>query len=187
MCVQVVLILAQVTGTPALFLFCFCTVRVTPKMTESVNDLLKKLTDAQEATQRQLTELQQQVTSSQATSTKLVVQKIEEERGYTFRKKGHEKQWRFNKAVDSHMDNALDELKIPRSSDEKTAKIMDNVQEELEKGREEIADRQKRLKWRIDPNTVGGWWKHMNATNLRTTPRMKSAWRRPRRKLRRVP
>ena len=135
------------TGTPALFLICFCTVRVTPKMTESVNDLLKKLTDAQEATQRQLTELQQQVTSSRATSMKLVVQKIEEERGYTFRKKGHEKQWRFNKAVDSHMDNALDELKkIPRSSDEKTTKIMDNVQEELEKGREEIADRQKKIK-----------------------------------------
>ena len=60
-------------------------------MTESMNGLLKKLTDVQTATQRQTAELQQQVTSSQATLTKLVVQKIKEERGYTFRKEGHEK------------------------------------------------------------------------------------------------
>jgi len=80
-------------------------------MTKAVADLLKKLTDTHEATQRQLTQLQQQVTSAQAASTKLVVQKIEEEHGYTFRKKGHEKQWHFNKAVDNHIDNALDELK----------------------------------------------------------------------------
>ena len=100
-------------------------------MTESINDLLKRLTDAQAATQRQLAELQQQVTLSQETSTKLVVQKIEEERGYTFRKKGHEKQWRFNKVVDSHLDNALDEIKkLPRSTDENTTKIMENIQEE---------------------------------------------------------
>ena len=116
-------------------------------MTEAVADLLKKLTDAHEATQKQLIELQQQVTSSQTASTKLIVQKIEEERGYTFRKKGHEKQWRFNKAVDNHLDNALDELKkMPRPTDEKTSKIMDNVQEGLAKGREEIADRQKKIK-----------------------------------------
>ena len=98
-------------------------------MTETVANLLKKLTDAHEATQKQITELQQQVTSSQIASTKLVVQKIEEERGYTFRKKGHEKQWRFNKAMDSHLDNALDELKkIPQPTDEKTSKIVDKVQ-----------------------------------------------------------
>ena len=89
-------------------------------MTKTVADLLKKLTDAHEATQKQITELQQQVTSSQIASPKLVVQKIKEEHGYTFRKKGHEKQWRFNKAMDSHLDNALDELKkIPQPTDEK--------------------------------------------------------------------
>ena len=119
----------------------------TLRMTEAVADLLKKLTDAHEATQRQLTQLQQQVISAQAASTKLVVQKIEEERGYTFRKKGHEKQWRFNKAVDNHIDNTLDELKkMPPTTDEKTAKIVKSVREELNKGREEIADRQKKIK-----------------------------------------
>ena len=115
-------------------------------MTKSVNDLLKRLTDAQAVTQRQLTELEQQVTSSQETLTKLVAQKIEEEHDYTFRKKGHEKQWRFNKVVDSHIDNALDEIKkLPGSKYQNTAMIMENIQE-LTKGREEIADRQKKIK-----------------------------------------
>ena len=46
--------------------------------------------------------------------------------------------------VKSHIDNALDDLKKnPRPTDENTTKIMDNVQEELTKGREEIADCQK--------------------------------------------
>jgi len=80
----------------------------------------------------------------------LVVQKIEEERGYTFPKKGHEKQWRFNKAVDNprdnHIDNALDELKkMPPTTDEKIAKIVESVREQLNKGREEISDRQKKI------------------------------------------
>ena len=49
--------------------------------------------------------------------------------------------------MDSHLDNALDELKkIPQSTDEKTSKIVDKVQEELTKGRDEIADRQKKIK-----------------------------------------
>ena len=49
--------------------------------------------------------------------------------------------------MDSHLDNALDEIKkLPRSTDENTAKIMENIQEEISKGREEIADRQKKIK-----------------------------------------
>ena len=49
--------------------------------------------------------------------------------------------------VDSHISNALDELKkIPWSTDQNTAKIMDNIQEELTKGWEEIANHHKKLK-----------------------------------------
>ena len=48
--------------------------------------------------------------------------------------------------VDSHVDNALDEIKkLPRSKDQNTAVIMENIQE-LTKGQEEIADRQKKIK-----------------------------------------
>ena len=45
----------------------------------------------------------------------------------------------------------------------------------------------RRSKWRIDPNTVEGWSKRMNTMNWQTIPRMKSEWRRPKKKLRRVP
>ena len=46
--------------------------------------------------------------------------------------------------VDSHIDNTLDELKkLPRSTDENITKIMNNIQEELTKGREGIANCQK--------------------------------------------
>ena len=134
-------------------------------MTESINDLMKRLTDKQVATHRQFTELQQQLASSQETLTKLVVQKIEE-CGYTFRKKGHEKQWYFNKMVDSHIGNVLDALKkIPWSTDENTAKIMDNIQEKLTKAWEKIADHQKIKMADGSEDTELGWWKRTNAMN----------------------
>ena len=50
----------------------------------------------------------------------------------------------LQQVVDSHLDNTLDELKKTLwSTDENTAKIMDNIQEELTNGQEEIADCQK--------------------------------------------
>ena len=79
-----VLILTKCQAHQHYFLFHFYNIYVTPKMTESVNGLLRELVDAQTATQMQLTKLQQQVTLSQATSMKLVDQKIEEEHGYSF-------------------------------------------------------------------------------------------------------
>ena len=139
---------SRVTGLPAFYFILWrISYTIATKMTETVADLLKKLTNVHEVTQKQITELQQQVTSSQIALTKLVVQKIEEEHGYTFRKKGHDKQWHFNKVMNSHLDNALNKLKkIPQPTDEKTSKIVDKVQEELTKGRDEIADCQKKIK-----------------------------------------
>ena len=49
--------------------------------------------------------------------------------------------------MDSHIDNTLNELKkILRTSNKTIDKIMDNIQEELEKGRKELADHQKNIK-----------------------------------------
>ena len=87
-------------------------------MTESVNDLLKKLTDAKAATQGQLTELQQQIISSQETSS------YAENQGGTWlylQKEMDEKQRCYNKVVDSHINNDLYELKkIPPPTNENT-------------------------------------------------------------------
>lgn len=46
----------------------------------------EKLTESQQRTQ-QLQDLQQQITMAQATSTKIVVQKLEEKHGFLFKKK----------------------------------------------------------------------------------------------------
>ena len=90
-------------------------------MTESVNDLMKKFTDAQAAIQGQLAELQKQIISSQETSS------YAENQGGTWlylQKERDEKQWRYNKVVDSHINNDLYELKkIPPSTDENTTTI----------------------------------------------------------------
>ena len=87
-------------------------------MTESVNDLLKKLTDAKAATQGQLAELQQQIISSQETSS--YTENQEGTRLYLQKERG-EKQWCYNTVVDSHINNNLYELKkIPPPTNENT-------------------------------------------------------------------
>ena len=48
--------------------------------------------------------------------------------------------------MDNYIDNTLDKLKKSRLSDKKSAKIVENVQKELTKGQEEIADHQKKIK-----------------------------------------
>ena len=77
-----------------------------PPPTPPVHELLERLTKAQETTQRQLGDLQQVVTDAQAEATKTVVQKLDEERGYQFKKKGNEKQFRFNQTIANHIDMA---------------------------------------------------------------------------------
>ena len=52
-----------------------------------VHKLLERLTQVQETTQRQLADLQRAVTEAQAKATKTVVQKVDEERRYQFKKK----------------------------------------------------------------------------------------------------
>ena len=115
----------------------------------SVAELLKQLTEAQERTQKQLADLQREVTAStasQSESSKRVVQKLEEDK-FTFKKKGNERQFKFNKIVDNHLDAAMEELqKVPKPTDDKAARALANMEEELKKGRAEIADRQKKIK-----------------------------------------
>lgn len=113
-----------------------------------VHELLDKLAKAQQATQQQLVDLQRAVTEAQADTTKKVVQKLEEERGYQFRKKGNEKQFRFNQTIAQHIDTAKEELaKVGTGTVQPaTAKLLDTVRDELDKGAKEIAARQKKIR-----------------------------------------
>ena len=49
--------------------------------------------------------------------------------------------------MDNHLDAAMEELqKVPKPTDDKAARALANMEEELKKGRAEIADRQKKIK-----------------------------------------
>ena len=64
-----------------------------------VHELLDKLTKAQKDIQQQLVDLQQAVTEAHADATKKVVQKLEEEKGFQFRRNGNKKQFHFNQII----------------------------------------------------------------------------------------
>ena len=117
-----------------------------PPPQPAMHELLERLTQAQETTQRQLADLQRAVTDAQAEATKTVVQKLDEERGYQFKKKGNEKQFRFNQAVSSHIDTAREALAKVGTVPASTAKHLEVVREELDKGAKQIATRQKKIR-----------------------------------------
>ena len=96
----------------------------------AVTELLEKLAKAQESTQKQLADLQRAVTDAQAEVTKKVVQKLDEERGFQFKKTGNKKQFCFNQTIAYHIDTAKEELtKINKGSiNPATAKLLETAE-----------------------------------------------------------
>ena len=111
-----------------------------------VHELLERLTQAQETTQKLLEDLQRAVTDAQAEATKTVVQKLDEERGYQFKKKGNEKQFRFNHTISSHIDTAKEALAKVGTVLASTDKHLEVVQEELDKDAKQITTCQKKIR-----------------------------------------
>ena len=61
--------------------------------------------------------------------------------GYQFKKKGNEKQFRFNQAIFNHIDTAKEALAKDRTVPAATAKHMEVIREELDKSSKQIAIR----------------------------------------------
>ena len=76
-------------------------------MTEAVADLLKKLTNAHEVTQKQIIELQQLVTKLHRQS--YLSKRLKKNMAIRLGKRPREKV-AFQQTMDSHLDNALNEL-----------------------------------------------------------------------------
>lgn len=112
-------------------------------------------------TQRQLTQLQRGVAAEQSEVTKKVVQKLEEEKTATFKKKGNKIQFRFNKQLDtawrmlwrSFVGFLFLEPLVEGSSEVSAAVTAARVK--LTEGRLDIACRQKRI--RIVDRSEFGW------------------------------
>ena len=111
-----------------------------------VHELLERLTKAQETTQKQLADLQRAVTDAQAEATKTVVQKLDEERGYQFRKKGNEKQFCFNHTIASHIDAAKEALTKVGTVPPVSATQLEAAKEELDKGAKQLVTCQKKIR-----------------------------------------
>ena len=114
-------------------------------MTSNVNELLEKLTKAQEKTQEQIALLQWEVTCSQEESMKRIVRKLDDGRKLSFKKVGNKKQFHFNQSLEQHLDTVQHKLsKIDTSSmNEEVKKTIEAAREELKKGQQEVMARQK--------------------------------------------
>ena len=114
-------------------------------MTSNVNELLEKLTKAQEKTQEQIALLQWEVTCSQEESMKRIVRKLDDRRKLSFKKVGNKKQFHFNQSLEQHLDTAQHELsKLDTSSmNEEVKKTIEAAREELKEGQQEVMARQK--------------------------------------------
>ena len=73
------------------------------------------------------------VTDAQAEATKTVVQKVDEERGYQFKKKGNKKQFHFNQTIASHTNSAKEALAKVETVPPATAKHLNVVWDKLKK------------------------------------------------------
>ena len=127
-------------------------------MTSNVNELMEKLTIAQEKAQEQIALLLQEVTRSKEESTKLVVQKLDDKRKLSFKKVGNEKQFHFNQSLEQHLDATQQKLsKIDTSSMNEEMKKTEVAKEELKEGQQEAVARQKRIRL-ADPSEHYGWY-----------------------------
>ena len=111
------------------------------------NDLQTEFSD-------KLAKLQKEVTARQGSSSQEVVEKIQK-RSFQFCRKGNEEQFKFNALVDEHLGAAKKELGKLELRTKEEQKIVARSKAHFDKGRKEIAVRQKHI--RIADRSDLGW------------------------------
>ena len=116
--------------------------------------LMDKIRKNREDVQQRLDKLEGDVAARQDNAAQIVVQKLKADRSYTFRKKGHEEQYRFNADIKRHLNKTQGEAaKIhPPTEKERSLEVL-KVQ--LQEGIQAIACRQKRIK--VADRSDYGW------------------------------
>ena len=84
-----------------------------------------------------------------------VVTKLKRDRGYEFKKKGHEKQYLFNDDIKDKLDSAAAMVAKVTSTNVKDKKALDNTTKELREGVDTILVRQKLI--RLANRSEFGW------------------------------
>ena len=110
--------------------------------------------ELQEDFSSEISKLQQDVRTSQESSSQEVVKKLNR-RAYQFQKKGNEAQFNFNSGVEDHISAAKKELKKLNPTGEQDQTIVQNVTNDLEEGTKSIEVRQKHI--RLADRSELGW------------------------------
>ena len=122
---------------------------------EQFEQLMEEIKQTRSEMQEKIGTLQKEVSANQDKTAQTIVQKLKADRGYTFRKKGHEQQFRFNLDINEHIQKAREEaVKIVPSS-ETGAKSLEKLKAELHQGSQAIAAHQKQIK--VADRSDYGW------------------------------
>ena len=113
---------------------------------EQFERLMDEIKQTRAEMQEKIGKLQEELAATQDDVAQKIVKKLKADHGYTFRKKGHEQQFRFNADIDEHIQKARDEAEKIEPSSAAERKALDKLKIELHEGSQEIAARQKRIK-----------------------------------------
>ena len=122
---------------------------------EQFEQLMEEIKQTRSEMQEKIGKLQKEVSANQDKTAQTIVQKLKADRGYTFRKKGHEQQFRFNLDIDEHIQKAREEAVKIIPSSETGAKSLEKLKAKLHQGSQAIAARQKRIK--VADRSDYGW------------------------------
>ena len=117
-------------------------------MDEKLDELLKSIDDlksTQRDTTAKLDRLEQDIATGQEETLQLVAKKMKRDPHFQFRRKGNEKQFTFNEAVNDSIQSAaamLEKLK-PATAQETAA--LKSAKEQLQLGTKAVGERQKLL------------------------------------------
>ena len=111
------------------------------------------------------TDLEGDVASGQETAAQIVVQTLKADRSYTFKKKGHEEQYRLNADIEGYFNKAQAEAGKIQPATEKEQKSMVALKNQLKEGIQAITCCQKRIKVADRQIMDGRWSKHMIMMN----------------------
>ena len=117
--------------------------------------LMDEIKKNREDVQQRLDKLEGDVAAGQDNAAQIVVQKLKADRSYTFRKKGHEEQYRFNADIESHLNRVQGEAAKIHPPTEKERRSLEALKAQLQEGIQAIACRQKRIK--VADRSDYGW------------------------------
>ena len=110
---------------------------------EQFEKLMEEIKQTRSEIQEKIGKLQKEVSANQDKTAQTIVQKLKADLGYTYRKKGHEQQFRFNLDIDEHIQKAQEEVVKIIPSSETGAKSLEKLKAELHQDSQAIAARQK--------------------------------------------